>query len=190
MSKDLRRERIHLWGVVLIKMNGMNTKETIAHIGSVWKTFNPGLPFEFEFLDKEIDKLYRAEIKINTIVKSFAVLAIILSCLGLFGLASFLARQRTKEISIRKVLGASTAHVFILLGRSFTGCVMTAYFIACPIAFFILQDWLQNYANHINLGFWPFVFAGLITAFVAFSAVGYQATKTALANPVDSLRSE
>jgi len=180
-------EEFHL---ICAKLNSKNISETLAFIEKTWKKFVPNYPFTYEFLDKTIDYQYKAEQKISTIFKYFTVLAIFIACLGLFGLASFMSEQRTREIGIRKVLGSSISGVVFLLNREFTKWVLIANFIAWPIAYFIMINWLQNFAYRINLGVWTFVLSAAIALMVALLTVSYQSIRAALANPVESLRNE
>ncbi|HEX9974328.1 MAG TPA: ABC transporter permease [bacterium] len=180
-------EEFHL---ICAKLNSKNISKTLALIEKTWKKFVPNYPFTYEFLDKTIDNQYKAEQKISTIFKYFTILAIFIACLGLFGLASFMTEQRTKEIGIRKVLGASISGILFLLTREFTKWVLFANLIACPIAYLAMNKWLQNFAYRINLGVWIFVLSAVIALIVALVTVGYQAIKAALANPVESLRYE
>jgi len=178
------------YGVVLIKINGDKTEEALAKIQGVWKEFNPITPFEYHFLDQKYDSLYRKEQKIGTILNAFTLFAIIISCLGLFGLASFLTEQRTREIGIRKVLGASEPSIVFLLSKQFTKWVLIANIFAWPAAYFIMNEWLKSFAYRINIGIWVFVLSGMLAVGIALITVSYQAIRAAWANPADSLRYE
>ena len=178
------------YGVVLIKINGDKTEEALAKIQGVWKEFNPITPFEYHFLDQKYDSLYRKEQKIGTILNAFTLFAVIISCLGLFGLASFLTEQRTREIGIRKVLGASESSIVFLLSKQFTKWVLIANIFAWPAAYFIMNEWLKSFAYRINIGIWAFVHPGILAVGIALVTVSYQAIRAAWANPVDSLRYE
>ena len=178
------------YGVVLIKINGDKTEEALAKIQGVWKEFNPITPFEYHFLDQKYDSLYRKEQKIGTILNAFTLFAIIISCLGLFGLASFLTEQRTREIGIRKVLGASESSIVLLLSKQFTKWVLMANIFAWPAAYFIMNEWLKSFAYRINIGIWSFLLSGMLAVGIALVTVSYQAIRAAWANPVDSLRYE
>jgi putative ABC transport system permease protein len=178
------------YGVVLIKINGDKTEEALAKIQGVWKEFNPITPFEYHFLDQKYDSLYRKEQKIGTILNAFTLFAVIISCLGLFGLASFLTEQRTREIGIRKVLGASESSIVFLLSKQFTKWVLIANIFAWPAAYFIMNEWLKSFAYRINIGIWVFVLSGMLAVGIALVKVSYQAIRAACANPVDSLRYE
>lgn len=180
------------WGfsTLSVKINGAKTKESLALIKSTWEKNCPGVPFEYEFLDDHFDEIYRADSQVSTIVGILAALAIIISCLGLFGLASFTTAQRTKEIGIRKVLGATTGGITVLLAKDFLRLVIVAILIASPLAYYLMQQWLQDFAYRINIQWWIFVVAAVAAVVIAFLAVGSQSVKAALANPVKSLRSE
>jgi putative ABC transport system permease protein len=164
--------------------------QTIGYIENAWKKFAPGYPFNYRFLDEALDGLYRSEQRIGTLFRYFSILAILISCLGLLGLASFMAEQRTKEIGIRKVLGATASNIVTLLSKEFTKWVIVANLIAWPIAYFALDKWLQSYAYKTNVVLWSFVLSGALALLIALATVSYQSIKAALANPVDSLRYE
>jgi putative ABC transport system permease protein len=177
-------------GVVLIKVNGNKTEEALANIRGVWDKFNPISPFEYHFLDQKYDSLYRKEIKIGTILNAFTLFAILISCLGLFGLASFLTEQRTSEIGIRKILGASESGIVFFLSKQFTKWVLIANLFAWPAAYFVMNEWLKSFAYRINIGIWVFVLSGMLAAGIALLTVSFQAFRAARANPIDSLRYE
>jgi len=164
--------------------------QTLAFLKDKWRAFVPGQPFEYFFLDDDFDRLYTAEKKIGRLFTSFSVLAILVACLGLFGLASFTAEQRTKEIGIRKVLGASVSNIVVLLTREFSKWVLLANLIAWPIAYFAMHRWLQNFAYRISIGVWMFVQAAFLALAIALITVSYQAVRAALVNPANSLRYE
>ena len=149
-----------------------------------------GWPFEYYFLDAAFDKLYRAEQRMATLLSVFTGLSLFIACLGLFGLAAFTAEQRTKEIGVRKVLGASLADIVVLLSKGFAALVLVAFVVAVPLAYFVLERWLQNFAYRINLGMGTFVLAGVLALGIALATVSYQSIKAALADPVRSLRHE
>ena len=178
------------YGVVLVKIAGNNTEEALAKIQGVWENINPISPFEYHFLDQKYDSLYRKEKKIGTILNTFTLFAILISCLGLFGLASFLTEQRTNEIGIRKVLGASESGIVFLLSKQFTKWVLIANLFAWPAAYFVMSEWLKSFAYRINIGIWAFVLSGMLAVGIALLTVSFQALKAARANPIDSLRYE
>jgi putative ABC transport system permease protein len=173
-----------------VKMRGHNLPSTIAHVEKTFRALAPDFVFEVSFLDENIDGLYRTEIRIGSLVKYGAGIAIFIACLGLFGLASFTAEKRTKEIGIRKVLGASVSNITILLTREFTAWVMTAHMIAWPVGYFVMKKWLENFAYRIDIPVRAFALSGLIVLGLSLLTVGHKALKTALANPISSLRYE
>ncbi|WP_208420119.1 ABC transporter permease [Paraflavitalea devenefica] len=147
-------------------------------------------PFEYSFLDQQFDKQYKADIRQQTILSIFSGLAIFIACLGLFGLASFTAAKRTKEIGVRKVLGSSVNGIVVLLSKDLLKPVLLAIFIAVPIGYYAMHNWLQNFAYRVPMHWWIFVRAGIIVASIALITVSFQAIKAAVINPVKSLRSE
>ncbi|GAB2563597.1 ABC transporter permease [Spirosoma areae] len=174
-----------------IKINPhISASEALASIEATFKKYNPNTPFEYKFADDDYDAKFRAEERIGKLASFFAVLAILISCLGLFGLASFVAQQRTKEIGIRKVLGASVTNLWQLLSKDFVVLVIIACLIAIPIAYHFMGSWLQNYTYRVDLSWWIFAVSGLGALAVTLLTVSYQSIKAALINPVKSLRSE
>nr|WP_290939649.1 ABC transporter permease [Haliscomenobacter sp.] len=165
------------FGTMSVKINGTKTKESLAFIRSVWEKNCPGLPFDYEFLDDHFEEIYRADAQVSTIVGILAVLAIIISCLGLFGLASFTTAQRTKEIGIRKVLGATTSGITALLAKDFLRLVIVAILIASPLAYYLMQQWLSSFAYRINIQWWVFAVAAVAAIVIAFLAVGSQSVR-------------
>ncbi|MEM8900691.1 MAG: FtsX-like permease family protein, partial [Bacteroidota bacterium] len=150
----------------------------------------PGNPFQYEFLDETFARQYEAEQRLGSLFTKASLLAIFISALGLFGLVSFIARQRTKEIGIRKILGASVQNIVGLFSQDFLKLVGIAILIASPIAWYIANNWLKNFAYRVDIEWWVFLLAGLIAVIIAAGTVGVQSMKAAMANPVDSLRSE
>ncbi len=175
---------------LLVKINSQDFRETLSFIEQKWQVIAPHRPFEFAFLDQEFDALYRSEERVGQLFFVFAGLAIAIACLGLFGLASFTAEQRTKEIGIRKVLGASIPEILLLLSKEFTRLVAIAFVVALPFAYVAMNSWLQNFAYRIDIGALTYIFAGVVTIAIALATVSYQAIKTALANPIEALRYE
>ncbi len=169
---------------------GKDVAAQIGEIQSVWKSLAPTLPFDYSFLDDDFQKQYDAETRLSKVFGLFSGLAIVIACLGLFGLATFVAARRTKEIGIRKVLGASVAGITGLLAKDFLKLVLLAILIASPIAYFFMEKWLANFAYRIALQWWMFAGAGAVAIGIAFLTVGFQSVKAALANPVKSLKSE
>jgi putative ABC transport system permease protein len=168
----------------------VSASAALERVETVFRKYAPAVPFDYKFVDAEYDAKFRAEERIGKLASFFAVLAIFISCLGLFGLASFVAEQRTKEIGIRKVLGASVTNVWGLLSKDFVTLVIIAFFIAAPIAWYFLSDWLQKYQYHTEMSWWIFALSGLGAMAITLLTVSFQAIKAALVNPVISLRSE
>jgi ABC-type antimicrobial peptide transport system permease subunit len=162
----------------------------LAKIEPVFKKYNTGNPFEFKFVDEEYAKKFSNEMRIGNLATFFAMLAIFISCLGLFGLASFVTEQRTKEIGVRKVLGASVFKLWRLLSKEFVLLVTIALFISIPVAYYFMSNWLQNYEYRTEISWWIFAVAGISALLVTLLTVSYQSIKSALMNPVKSLRSE
>jgi putative ABC transport system permease protein len=167
-----------------------NVPETIAAIEAAWKSTYPEGIFSYKFLDEQIDSFYKAEERLFNLFKIFSGLAMFISCLGLWGLATFAAQSRTKEIGIRKVLGASVNKIVVLLSKDFLLLVLVAMVIATPLAWYGINQWLQNYAFRTEITWWIFGFSGVMAILIAIITVSFQAIKAAISNPVDSLRSE
>jgi putative ABC transport system permease protein len=165
-------------------------KELLASMGTAWSKLNPNEPFEYNFLDEDFQKNYEADQRLAAIVRNFTVIAILISCLGLFGLATFSAEQRTKEIGVRKVLGASVGNVVGLLSKEFLKLVFIAILIASPITWFVMNKWLQDFAYRTSISWTVFVITALIAGGIALFTISFQSIKAALANPVKSLRTE
>ena len=164
--------------------------KTIGYIEEVWNKFAPGYDFNYRFMDEALDDLYRAEQRTGTIFRYFSFLAILISCLGLFGLASFMAEQRTKEIGIRKVLGATVSNIVLLLSKDFTKWVLVANFVAWPVAYYAMHRWLQGFAYRTPVSWWTFLLAGLLALLIAIFTVSFQAIKAALTNPAETIKYE
>jgi putative ABC transport system permease protein len=175
---------------VFARIKTDNISRTIASIESIWDKVIPEYPFEFHFLDDTIEARYRSEQRLETILRIFTILAISISCFGLFGLISFTAQTRAKEIGIRKVLGASVGSVVRLLSKEFVVLVVLANIIAWPVAYFVMTGWLKNFAYRTEIGLATFLLSGFIALVIAILTVCYQSIKAALANPVNSLRYE
>jgi len=176
--------------VFYIKTAPGQTPDAIASTRAVFEQHNPGKVFKYAFLDETYDKLYKTETRAGTLFNLFAGLAVLISCLGLLGLATFAAQHRTKEIGIRKVLGASVVSVVGLLTKDFLKLVILSIVIASPVAWYFMHQWLQDFAYRIDIQWWVFAVAGVGAMLLAFLTVGYQGVRAALANPVKSLRSE
>jgi len=173
-----------------IKISSDDIPGTLAFIEDKFKEYSPDYPFNYSFLDERVDRIYRSEQRLGQIFSYFTFIAIFISCLGLFGLASFTAEQRTKEIGIRKVLGASVSGIIMLLSRNFVKWVLAANVLAIPIAYIAMNRWLQNFAYRTHIGIWTFVISVAMALMIALISVSYQSVKAATANPVDSLRYE
>jgi ABC-type antimicrobial peptide transport system permease subunit len=176
---------------VAIRLNPlMNVNTATGKIEATFKKFAPNSPFEYSFVDNEYERKFGDEERISKLASVFAILAIFISCLGLFGMASFIAEQRTKEIGVRKVLGATVISLWGQLSKGFVILVSISFLIASPIALYFMHNWLQNYQYRTELSWWIFALAGLLTVGISLITVSYQALKAAIANPVKSLRTE
>jgi putative ABC transport system permease protein len=173
-----------------IKIHPENSEGTLRFLREKWKDVDPIRPFEFLYLDAMIDKLYGAEERLSDIFSSFSVFAIFIACLGLFGMASFAAEQRTKEIGIRKVLGASVPGVVVLLSKDFLKLIVVANIIAWPLAYFGMSKWMENFAYKSGIALWVFLYTGILAVGIALATVSYQSIKTALLNPIDAIKYE
>lgn len=182
----------YYWAKVInIKLNPeQSASESIAQIEKVFLKFNPGSPFDYKFSDQQFELKFSSEERIGKLSTFFAILAIFISCLGLFGLASFVAEQRTKEIGVRKVLGASMAKLWLMLSKDFLLLVIISLFIASPLAYYFLNNWINKYTYHTEISWWIFVVTGAGVLIITLLTVSYQSIKISLANPVNSLRSE
>ena len=176
--------------LVMAKIKAGREVETIARINDFWRSFNPGFSFDYRFLDNDYQVQYASEKLVATISRYFAGLAIIISCLGLFGLAAFTAERRRKEIGIRKVLGATVTNILLMLSKDFLQLVLIAVLIAFPLAWWAMSQWLNDFAYHVTLGVSVFFVAGSAIIGITLLTVGYQAIRSALANPVNSLKAE
>jgi putative ABC transport system permease protein len=179
-----------LWANLTVHTATGNYKDLLTKIETVWHKDIPGVPFEYTFLDEQVQKQYESDVSMSRIINAFTIIAICITCLGLFGLAAFSAEQRNKEIGIRKVLGASVTGIVELLSKDFLKLVLIAFLIAIPIAWWAMNKWLQVFAFRIQISWWMFAIAGFITVLIALLTVSSQAVKAALSNPVKSLRNE
>ncbi len=177
-------------GLASFKVSSANAKNLVAQIGSKWKTLAPGMPFSYRFMSDSFDDMYRSEQRAGTVAMVFAILAILIGCLGLFGLVTYMAEQRNKEIGIRKVLGASVSNVVTLLSKDFLLLVIIASVLAFPVAWWAMNKWLQDFEYRVNISVWVFLIAGMAALLIALITVSFQAIKAAIANPVKSLRTE
>lgn len=180
----------HPAGSVIVKVNTADISGLLASIATQWSVYAPEEPFSYSFLNERYAKAYQAEQKLGFILGLFAGLTIFIACLGLFGLALFTAERRTKEIGIRKVLGAGEVSIVLLLSKDFVKLVLIAFLIASPIAWWAMHNWLQDFAYRISISWWIFMGAGMLALFIALATVSVQALKAALANPVKNLRTE
>jgi putative ABC transport system permease protein len=177
-------------GRISFRIKTEDIAKTIGLLEKKWREFLPNSPFDYTFMDERFEAMYKSEQRVGKIFAVFAILAVFIGCLGLFGLAAFTAEQRTKEIGIRKVLGATAPGIIGLLMREFVILIAVANVIAWPIAYFVMKGWLTDFAYRISIGVWIFILAGALTLFIAVLTVIYQATRAALMNPADSLRYE
>ena len=175
---------------MIVRSGTGNMKQSLSLLEKTWKKLNPNEPFEYSFLDQDFQKNYEAESRQVSLINYFTIIAIIISCLGLFGLATFTAEQRTKEIGIRKVLGASVQGLVALLSKDFLRLVLIAVIIASPLAWYVMNKWLQNFAYQTSIGWQVFALTTLIAVVIAFVTISFQAIKAAIINPVKSLRTE
>jgi len=173
-----------------VRLKGRDVQSVLTDIEKTWKTLAPGQPFKYVFLDENLKAQYEKEKLAGDIFSTFSGLAIIIACVGLFGLAAYTANQRTKEIGIRKVLGASMPSVVVMLSKDFTWLVLIAFLLATPMAWYLMDGWLERFAYHIDLGAGVFIAAGASALLISLITVSYQSVKAAIANPVKSLRSE
>jgi len=175
---------------IYVRISGKNMTAGLQHVEFVFRKFDAVNPFEYNFLDENFSRQYKSEKMQGKLLMTFTILAIVVACLGLFGLITFTAEQRRKEIGIRKVLGGSVSSIVVLLAKDLVKLVLIAILIATPIAWLTMDKWLQDFAYRINIGWWIFGVAGFVALLIAFITVSYQAIKAAVANPVKSLRTE
>lgn len=177
-------------GLGIFKIHTDQIERTVKKVKSIWDGFNSDIPFSYRFLDDSYNKMYRADERVGKIASIFALLAILIACLGLFGLVTYAAEQRTKEISIRKVLGASVSNIIQLLAKDFIILVLLAIVIAIPVSWWTMNKWLEDFAYKINISVWVFLIAGFIAIAIALLTISFQSVKAAMSNPVESLRTE
>jgi putative ABC transport system permease protein len=178
------------YNLAYVKVNGRDTRGAIAATEKLWKDYNPKFPFQYTFLDADYDAMYRGEQRTGKVFAGFSIVAIIISCLGLFGLAAFTASRRTKEIGIRKVLGATVDQIVMLLSKDFLRLVLIAYVISIPFAWFGMQTWLQGFAYKVSIDWTVFALAGGLALTIAFITMSFQTIRAGTHNPVDALRNE
>ncbi|HEX8279510.1 MAG TPA: FtsX-like permease family protein, partial [Segetibacter sp.] len=177
--------------VMQIKLNGTNSiADNLKRAEVIFKKYNPEYPFEYKFVDEEYALKFEDETRVGTLAGVFAGLTIFISCLGLFGLATYMAESRIKEIGVRKVLGASVAGITTLLSIEFLRLVFVSIILAAPVAWWAMDQWLQDYTYRVQIQWWVFAMAGIVSILIAVITVSFQAIKAAIANPVKSLRTE
>jgi putative ABC transport system permease protein len=202
--KDFHYENLHMpitpygfqlnnvpqYNYIVVHAKPGDMKQLLTSIGNIWHNLNPAEPFEYSFLDEDFQKNYQAETRLSAIVGYFTCIAILISCLGLFGLATFSAEQRTKEIGVRKVLGASVTSIVALLSKDFLKLVGIAVIIASPVAWFVMNKWLQDFAYRVSINWVVFVVTTVVALLIALFTISFQAIRAAITNPVKSLRTE
>lgn len=190
LANDFTDEGMDLFGVIYISIKPQEIPNTIKYIEKTWNKFNPDYPFEYTFLDDTYNNLYKSEANLADIFSMFTFLALFVTIMGMFGLASFMADQRTKEIGIRKVLGASVINIFLLLSGNFVRSLIIANLIAFPLAWYVMQKWLQSYSYHTEISLLIFIIAGGLTLIVTLSTISIIVFRAATTNPIESLRYE
>jgi len=177
-------------GALTIRMSSADIPGLLAQVKSKWTSLSPNLQINYSFMDQDFERIYESEQRVGKIAIAFTSLAIVIACLGLFGLAAYAAEQRTKEIGIRKVLGANISTIVGMLSRDFIKLVLIAIIISAPLAWWAMHSWLQGFAYHQNMQWWIVAAAGFGAILIAFATISFQSIKAALTNPVKSLRSE
>jgi ABC-type antimicrobial peptide transport system permease subunit len=190
LSPLLIATNVTMYRQASIKLSTTNIAYTMQSIKKIWQQTFPDYVYEYRFLDDKIAGFYKQESQLSELYKIFAAIAIFLSCLGLYGLASFMAVQRIKEVGIRKVLGATAGNIVYLFSKEFITLIAVAFAIATPVAWYFMHQWLQNYAYRINISWWLFAASGALAIVIALITVSFQAIKAAIANPVKSLKTE
>jgi len=175
---------------IMLRLAKGDVAAAVASVEKVFNRFNPEYPLDYHFLDETFNNMYQSESMLKKLAQVFAIVAVLISCLGLFGLSVFTAEQRKKEIGIRKILGASVLNVTSLLSREFLLLVGAGVMLAIPVSWYLMHNWLSGFAYHVNLSAWIFIIAGLLALMIALTTVSFQSVKAALANPVQSLKSE
>jgi putative ABC transport system permease protein len=174
----------------IVRIRPENTAATLDFLKGQWAKLAPEWPFDYKFLDDQFAQLYASEQTFGRLFGVFTGLSIFVACLGLFGLASFTAQQRTKEIGVRKVLGASVGSIVALLSKDFLKLIAVAFVLATPLAWYFMREWLQNFVYRVDMGWWIFAAAGLLAGLIALLTISFQSIRAALTDPVKSLRSE
>jgi putative ABC transport system permease protein len=175
---------------IAVKVKVADLKNTLSHIGQTWAKFSPAYPLDYKFMDESFGEMYKSEDKLSALLWAFTIMAIVVGCMGLFGLAAFSAEQRTKEIGIRKVLGASVISIVTMLSKNFLQPVLIASVIAFPIAWWLMNKWLEDFPYRVNISWWIFGIAAIAALVIALITVSFQTIKAAITNPVKSLRAE
>jgi putative ABC transport system permease protein len=175
---------------LIARVHTQDIAQLISTVENKWKVLNPGTPFEYSFLDQEFQRNYEAEQRTSQLVNYFTTVAILIACMGLYALTAYTAEQRTKEIGIRKVLGASASNIVALLSKDFLKLIVMANMIAWPLGWWAMNKWLEDFAYSVKINWWVFVLAGILAIAIAFITISFQAIKAALANPIKSLRNE
>ncbi|WP_424962086.1 ABC transporter permease [Ekhidna sp.] len=175
---------------VAVKIEGKQMQAAISDLENAWVSVLPERPFDFFFLDDTLNDSYKSEQKLSSVTLIFSVLAILVACLGLFGLATFSVEQRTKEIGVRKVLGINTSQILMLLSKEFMLLIGIAFVIAIPLSYYLVNEWLNGFAFRVNIAFWPFILAGLVTFIISIATIAYHAMKASAINPVETLKYE
>ena len=178
------------WGAMLIRVTPGTEKQVLSSIDKLYKQYYPAKSFKYDWVTDQLDEQYKAEFKLQQLFTCFSLLIVFLACLGLFGLVSFTAEQRVKEIGIRKVLGAGVGDIVGLISKDYLWLVSISILIATPIAWYAMSKWLQDFAYRIDIQWWVFALAGGLAVIIAFVTISFQSVKAAFANPVKSLRSE
>lgn len=176
--------------ILHLKIASAGAPETLEFLKKTWHRFLPQRPFDYEFLNARLDFYYREEIRLGQIFSVFSFIAIFVACLGLVGLSAFIIQLRTREIGVRKVLGASVSSIVLLLFNEFSKLIVASNLIALPIAFYLLGRWLESYPYRIQLGIEPFLLSGIITIVVSFTTISFHAFRAATTNPINALRTE
>jgi putative ABC transport system permease protein len=191
MDLDTRPQAFDLFiKYMAVRISGTDVPETIEFLQQQWKAQMPGWPFEYFFLENDLEKLYKSENKMSKITLVFSGLSILVACLGLFGLSTFTAEQRKKEMSIRKVMGSSDSEIFMLFSKRFFSLILIANIVAFPLAYFLMKQWLASFAYQVNIDLSLFVLSGLAAAAIAFVTICYQALRAAHSNPAEVLKNE
>jgi putative ABC transport system permease protein len=185
MEKNNRR-----YDYIIASVASANFEQTVKTIQQRWKSLVHDTPFEYSFLDQTIQKQYDEDKRLSKIISGFGIIAMIICALGLYGLSSYMAERRVKEIGIRKVLGASVLQVMIMMSAEFVKLVLIAFIIAVPVAYYGMSKWLEGFAYRVSPGGFVFVMAGLVSLFIALVTISFESVKSALSNPIDSLRTE